>query len=200
MRRQAAPEGVQLMPASLRRARILALAATGALAVAACGSAAATAGPAGPAATSAAVATQAPIDGAATQPPGGGQAVDACSFLTDADIKAVTGYDVSRKVNGAQAGIFQSGCEWELNAPNEIVPPSIALGIMTVGGKDYYAKYMKPYNDEQGNTPVSGAGDEAVDAGFGVIQGVKGDAFYNLQYLGEKDLELELARKLVAHL
>ena len=190
------------MSALIRRARLPLLTAVAALAFAACGGAAGTQGPGGPAATTAAGGgTTAPVNGGSTQPPvGGGTTVDACTYLTDADIKAVTGYDVASKRTGAQAGIFQNGCEWVLKAPNEIVPPSIALGLMVEGGKSYYATYMKPYNDEQGAKPVSGAGDEAVDAGFGVIQGVKGDAFYNLQYLGEKDLELELAKKLVTHL
>ncbi|HJP89256.1 MAG TPA: DUF3558 family protein [Candidatus Limnocylindrales bacterium] len=183
------------------RPRRLALVAMTVLSIAACGGggAAATAGPNGTAATTAAgPATQPPVAGG-TQQPGGGATVDACAFLTDADIKAVTGYAVSAKRNGAQVGVFQSGCEWELVAPGEIVPPSIVLGILTEGGKAYYEKYVKPYNTEQNATPVA-VGDEAVDAGFGVIQGVQGDAFFNLQYLGQDDHELELAKKLVTHL
>ena len=187
----------------LVRLKLATAAATAAIAIAACGGAATTSGPGGQGGATqgpAGAATQAPANGGSTQQPAnGGPSVDACAFLTAADIKAVTGYDVARTTPGAQAGIFQDGCEWELVAPDEIVPPSIALGILTTGGKDYYAKYMKPYNDEQGNTPVA-VGDEAVDAGFGVIMGVKGDAFFNLQYLGEDDHELELAKKLVAHL
>ena len=187
------------MSASLLRAKLLAFAATTAVAIAACGGAAATTGPGVPGATPGS-ATQAPDGGGATQPPGGGgSTVDACSFLTDDDIKAVTGYAVAKKTPGAQAGIFLSGCEWEL-AGNEIVPPSIALGIMTEGGKAYYEKYMEPYNTEQNATPIDGLADKAVDAGFGVVQAVKGDVFFNLQYLGEDDLEVELAKKLVAHL
>jgi hypothetical protein len=189
------------MSAHLRRARLLAVAALAAVAIAACGGAAATTGPGGPPASSAGNVTQVPVGGGATQQPGGGGAtVDACSFLTDDDIKAVTGYTVAKKTPGAQVGFFQSGCEWELVAPDEIVPPSIVLGIMTEGGADYYAKYMEPFNTEQNATPIAGLGDKAVDAGFGVVQAVKGDVFFNLQYLGEDDHEVELAKKLVAHL
>jgi hypothetical protein len=189
------------MSAHLRRARLLAVAAMTAVAIAACGGAATTTGPGVPAGTSAGNPTQVPVGGGTTQQPvGGGTTIDACSFLTDDDIKAVTGYTVARKTPGAQAGIFLSGCEWELVAPDEIVPPSIALGIMTEGGAEYYAKYMEPYNGEQGATPIAGLGDKAVDAGFGVVQAVKGDVFFNLQYLGEDDHEVELAKKLVAHL
>jgi hypothetical protein len=190
------------MPAAAVRAKILALTAVAGLCLAACGGAAATSGPGaggGGATQGTGAATQNPGGGGQTQQPGGGQTVDACAFLTDDDIKSVTGYAVATKKNGAQVGIFQSGCEWELVAPNEIVPPSIVLGIMVEGGKAYYEKYMKPYNDEQGATAVP-VGDEAVDAGFSVIMGVKGDAFFNLQYLGQKDWELELAKKLVTHL
>lgn len=187
------------MSASLLRAKLLPFAATMAVAIAACGGTAATTGPGVPGATSGSP-TQAPVGGATQPPGGGGSTVDACSFLTDDDIKAVTGYAVAKKTPGAQAGIFLSGCEWELVAPDEMVPPSIALGIMTEGGKAYYEKYMEPYNTEQNATPIDGLADKAVDAGFGVVQAVKGDVFFNLQYLGEDDHEVELAKKLVAHL
>lgn len=190
------------MLAHLHRARLALLAATAAIAITACGSGAATSGPGGPAATAAGgdSATQAPGGGAATRQPGGGPTTDACALLTDDDIKAVTGYAVAKKTPGQQGGIFVDGCLWDLTAPSEIVPPSIALGIMTTGGKAYYDAYFKPYNEEQGNTLIPGLGDEVVDAGFGVIQGIKGDAFFNLQYLGESDLELDLAKRLVANL
>lgn len=126
--------------------------------------------------------------------------MDACALLTDDDIKAVTGYAVATKTPGPTGGIFAAGCEWELVAPDEIVPPSVVLGIMTTGGKAYYDAYFKPFIEEQGYTPIADLGDEAVDAGFGVVQGVEGDSFFNLQYLGETDHEIELAKKLVTHL
>jgi hypothetical protein len=182
------------MRTHLLRARLVLLSAVAVVGIAACGGSAATAGPA----------TQPP--GQATQQPagggpaGGGPAVDACALLTDDDIQAVTGYSVANKRPGPNGGVFAAGCEWELNADNEIVPPSIVLGIMTSGGKAYYESYFKPFNDEEGNKLIPGVGDEVVDAGFSVIQGVKGDAFFNLQYLGQGSHELELTKRLVTHL
>ena len=179
------------------RARFVTLATTAVLALAACGGGAAATG--GPGGTSAPGGTTPPV-GQATQPAGGGSTVDACKLLTADDIKAVTGYAVSKATPTAANMVFASGCEWELVASNEIVPPSIVLGIMTSGGKAYYDTYFKPYNDEQGNKPIANLGDEAVDVGFSAVMVVKGDNLFNLQYLGQKDHEAELAKKLVAHL
>jgi hypothetical protein len=130
---------------------------------------------------------------------GGGTPVDACSFLTADDIKAVTGYAISTTRATASDMVFPSGCEWELTA-KEIVPPSIVLGIQTSGGKAYYESYFKPFKDQEGNTPIDGLGDEAIDVGFGAVVVLKGDTLFNLQYLGVDDHEVELAKKLVAHL
>lgn len=185
------------------RARILVLAATAVLGVAACGGGAVTpTGAGGPAATTAgANPTQAPVDGQATQAPPAGPAVDACALLSDDDIKAVTGYAVAKKTPGPQGGLMgdSSGCLWELTA-NEIVPPSIALGVISTGGKSYYEKYFKPFNANAGYELVPGVGDEVWDAGSGVIQGVKGDVFFNLQYLGKDDHQLELTKKMLTHI
>ena len=187
---------------NLRRSGLLAVLA--AFAFAACGGGAATtAAPGG--ATQGAVATQGTAatqstGGQATQQPGGGGAtVDACALLTDDDIKAVTGLAVSKKTAGPQGGVFPSGCLWEL-AGKGVVPPNIALGILTVGGKSFYDTNFKPFQNEQNATPVTGVGDEAVDVGFGVIQAVSGDAFFNLQYIGEGDHEIELSKRVVANL
>ena len=187
------------MPAAIinqLRAGVLAAMAT--LVLAACGGGAATTGPGGPGATSAVAATQAPGGAQATQQPGGGTA-DPCALLTDADIKAVTGYTVSTKVPGPQGGVFPTGCLWELDS-TEMIPPSIALGVMTQGGRAYYDTYFKQQDVAAGGTPLTGVGDEAVDVGFGTVHVVSGDAFFNLQYLGQDDHEVELAKKVVANL
>lgn len=195
------------MPAGRIRPSLLAAATCAALVLAACGGPAATTGPGGPGATAAgdgatqgSGGTQNPGGGTATTPPtGGGGTVDACTLLTADDIKAVTGYAVAKARPTAQNIVFPSGCEWELVA-KEIVPPSIVLGIMTTGGKAYYDTYFKPYNEEQGNTPIAGLGDEAVDVDFGAVMVLKGENLFNLQYLGEQAYEVELAKKLVTHL
>lgn len=187
------------MSTQLHRAQLIVLAATAVVALAACGGGAAPTAPGGGGSTQAAGATQNPGGGAATQNPGGGPTVDACSFLTADDIKAVTGYAVEKAVSGPQGGVFASGCEWAL-VSNEIVQPAIVLGIMTQGGKAYYDRYFAPFENADGNEPISGLGDKAIDVGASTVQVIKGDTFFNLQYLGQKDHEIDLAKKLVAHL
>jgi hypothetical protein len=197
-------EGATVPATTTNQLRACLLAGAAIFALAACGGGAAATGPNGAGASSGGGATNAPdtstpIGGGATQAPGGGATVDACALLTADDIKSVTGYAVAKATGGPQGGVFASGCEWELVA-DEIVPPSILLGIMTEGGKDYYDKYFAPFDNAEGNTPITGLGDVAMDVGFGTVHVVKGEAFFNLQYLGQKDHEIDLARKLVAHL
>lgn len=163
-------------------------------------------GPGGPGATSGGSATQAP-GGPTTQAPGGGETVDACALLSAADIDAVTGLAASSTTPGPQAGIFPSGCEWALVDEDAIVPPSISLGVMTSGGKAYYDRYFAPFEEEAGYEPIEGLGDVAVDADFGAVHVVAGDAFFQVQYIGgsfggddSTALATELARKVVANL
>ena len=177
------------------------------LVLAACGGGtAATSGPGGPAATSGGSATQVP-GGAVTQAPGGGETVDACALLTAADIEAATGLKAKASTPGPQGGIFASGCEWELIDEDAMVPPTISLGVMATGGKDYYDRYFADMNDNAGYPPIEGLGDVAVDADFGTVHVVSGDAFFQVQYIsgsfGGDDstaLATELAHKVVANL
>ena len=176
------------------------------LVLAACGGGpAATSGPGGPAATSGS-ATQVP-GGAVTQAPGGGQTVDACALLTAADIEAATGLVAKPGLPGPQGGIFASGCEWELVDEDAMVPPTISLGVMTTGGKDYYERYFADMNENAGYKPIDGLGDVAVDADFGAVHVVSGDAFFQVQYISgsfggdySTALATELAHKVVANL
>lgn len=157
------------------------------LALAACGGATPTAAP-----TSAA--------GNPTQPPAN-TTIDACALLSDADITELTGATVDTKDPGAQAGIFPAGCRWVLKADNAIVPPEIILGIMASGGRDYYDKYFKPFNNEQDNEPIPNLGDEAVTGIADVAMVVAGDVLYQVQWLGQQqDLEVEIARKVAENL
>ena len=85
---------------------------------------------------------------------------------------------------GPQAGVFASGCEWELVDEDAMVPPTISLGVMQPGGKDYYDRYFADMNDNAGYKPIDGLGDIAVDADFGAVHVVSGDAFFQVQYIG----------------
>jgi hypothetical protein len=172
--------------------------------LAACGGGAGATTPAG-ATTSAGQATQAPA-GATTLPqgPGGGATVDACKYLTDADIKAVTNLETKPPVKGPQFGIFASACGWDLVATDVMVPPTIALGIIPSGGKSNYDNYFGPFYDDLGFEPLEGLGDKAADAGGGAVLVLAGDTLFQLQYLALRDTDTEvateLARKVIANL
>ena len=176
--------------------------------VAACGGGTATtSGPGGPGPTSGTGTTQAPGNGTSTQAPGGGGTVDACALLTAEDIEAVTGLVASSVEPGPQAGVFASGCLWELVDEDAMVPPTISLGVMTTGGKDYYERYFAPFNEDAGYKPIENLGDVAVDADFGAVHVVTGDAFFQVQYIGggfgsddSTALATELARWVVINL
>src|SRR5262245_58742325 len=107
--------------APFRRRLPTGLGVLGMVLLAACGGGAATSGPGGPGATTGAAATQAG-GGAATEPAGGGgSAVKPCDLLTDEQIKAATGFSPISETAGPTMGIFQIGCEWELdNTGSEI--------------------------------------------------------------------------------
>lgn len=189
--------------------QLLLLAALTTLALAACGGSPATAGPGSSTGSGAGQTTPAGSTGTgggtATQPPGGGATVDPCALLTAADIEAVTGNTVASTVAGPQAGIFPTGCLWELIDADAIVPPTIALGIMSTGGRAYYDRYFAPFNAAAGYKPIEGLGDEAVDADAGVVMVVVGDAFLQVQWIGgtlgdDGDLEVDIARRVVANL
>ena len=189
------------MDAHRRSLAILGLSTS--LLVAACGGGgAATSGPGGPAATGGGPATQAP-DGVATQAPGGAQTVDACTLLSDAEIEEVTGNKVASKEPAMQSGLLDAGCHWVLENADSLVPPEINLEVMFEGGLDYYKRYFEPFNAEYGYEAIEGVGDIAVDADFGSILVVSGDAFFDLQDLAfgsEKNNAEALARKVVANL
>ena len=156
----------------------------------------------GGAAPSGGAPTSAPTTGAgATQQSTAGPTVDACALLSDADIKALTGGTVASKEPGTQAGIFPAGCRWVIDGTDQMLPPEIILGVISPGGRDYYDKYFRPYNNEQDNKPIANLGDEAVTGMADVVMVVLGDALFQVQWLGTtKDLEVEIARKVAENL
>lgn len=159
-----------------------------AAAVAACGGAAPSGAP-----------TAAPP--VATQPPASAVTVDACALLSDADIAALTGGTIQTTEPGPQAGIFPDGCRWIIDKESSMLPPEIVLGIMGSGGRAYYDKYFKPYNNEEDNEPIPDLGDEAVRGMADVAMVVVGDVLFQVQWLGqEQDVEIEIARKVAENL
>jgi hypothetical protein len=169
--------------------------------VAACGGTPATTGPVG---TGSGPVPTAPGGGTITQAPVGGETVDACALLTAADIEAVTGHETKSSAAGPQGGVFASGCLWELVGERPLQPPTISLGVMRPGGKDFYDRNFAALDAQYPR--IDGLGDVAVDADFGAIHVVSGDAFFQVQYLGDGGGDdnttkaTELARKVVANL
>jgi Protein of unknown function (DUF3558) len=175
--------------------------------VAACGGSTPTTPPAG---TGAGLATSPPANstpsgnGTATQGPGAGATVDPCALLTTADIEAVTGHETTSSTAGPQGGVFPSGCLWELVGERPLIPPTIALGVMATGGKDFYDRNFKALNAVF--EPIDGLGDVAVDADFGTVHVVSGDVFFQVQYIGDLGGDdntakaTELARTVIVNL
>jgi hypothetical protein len=129
-----------------------------------------------------------------------GEAVDACGLLTDSDIKAATGFSPTRHAGGAQLGIYQFGCEWELD--NEgAVPWSIVVGATRPGGRDYYDRYFAPPVGE--GDVLQNVGDDAIQDDTGLVNAVKGDTVFTVSYIefpARNQVAVELAKAIAAKL
>lgn len=160
--------------------------------VAACGGGATTtAGPGAPGATS---------GGTATQAPGGGATIDPCALLTDEDIKAATGFSPIRETAGPTMGIFEVGCEWELDNEGG-VPWSIVLGVRPEGGRDYYDSFFAPPVGE--GEVLEGVGDDALQSDIGDVNAVKGDTMFSVSYIEfptRNEVAVELAKAVARNL
>jgi hypothetical protein len=172
-------------------------------ALAACGGSggAARTGPAAPGATSGPVATQPPGNGGtATQAPGGGAAIDACSLLTDAEIKAATGFSPKSRAAAPDLGTFASACEWELD--NEGAAAwSITVGATKGGGREFYDRYVAPPVGE--GEVVEGIGDDALQSEVGDVTAVKGDTVFSVLYIefpSRDEVAIALAKAIAAKL
>jgi hypothetical protein len=107
------------------------------------------------------------------------QAYQAADLLTDEDIREITGYEVVRKTPGPAMGIYQNGCEWELNSGRGDVNWTITLGAMSPGGRQYFDKYL----NLDGNPPIPGLGDIAVSNMGDCVTAVKGDTLVDIHYI-----------------
>ena len=163
------------------------------------GGATTTAGPGAPGATSGGAATTGG-GGTATQAPGGGATVDACSLLTDEDIKTATGFSPISETAGPTMGIFEVGCEWELDNEGG-VPWSIVLGVRPEGGRDYFDRYFAPPVGE--GEVLEGVGDEALLSDIGDVNAVKGDTMFSVTYIefpARNEVAVELAKAVARNL
>ena len=178
------------------------------LGLAACGGGGATTGPGGPtatpvtpAATAAGAATQPPGNGgSATQAPGnGGASIDACTLLTDEEIKAATGF--SPKSHAPESlGVFDFGCAWELDNEGDAAW-SITIGVTTSGGRAFYDRYVAPPVGE--GEVIEGIGDDALQSDVGDVTAVKGDTVFSVLYIefpARDEVAVPLAKAVAAKL
>jgi len=186
-----------------RRASFWVITLVACLVTACGGTGAPTTAPGAPAATSAAVtaapggATPAP---AASAPTTGGMAIDACSLLTDAEIKSATGFSPIRKTAGPQMGVFNAGCEWELDNDGA-APWSITIGLNASGGRSFYDKYIAPPVGE--GEVIDGVGDDALQSDIGEVTAVKGDTIFSVLYIEfptRDEVAVPLAKAIAAKL
>ena len=157
----------------------LALALLFALVLAACGSSTGGAGTP-PAATNSAT----ELPGAADGDSGGGDsAVDACSLVTDADMKRTTTFAVLSQ-QATTVGLSQTpGCTWSLDAGSGAAgAESVEIDVVSPGGRDRYDFQSGGVKPE---AMLHGYGDAAFWSGgdlSGDIWAVKGDAMVHIAY------------------
>jgi hypothetical protein len=200
----------RLVASAIIRGRIALVVAAVGMVVGACGGAATGSGPSGtsPSGTTRAPASVAPASSlapasVAPAPPVEGQAVDACSLLSDEEIEQTLGYPVKTKTPGSVMGIFANGCSWEVDsAAEQIVDWSLDVGVISPGGRQYYDTYLGPYDGE----PISGLGDVAQESDAGGINGVKGDTLVSVFLIAmgsgadEERMTRELTEAALSHL
>ena len=119
-----------------------------------------------------------PIAALPTQPGAPqGQAFDACSLLSDAEVEQITGGSVATRTDAPVQGIYDNGCAWELEkVPGEVAGWSIELGVIAPGGRDFYDDVLSPY----AAGPVPGIGDVASEGQACEIVAVKVDSLVSV--------------------
>jgi hypothetical protein len=120
------------------------------------------------------------------------QAFQAADLLTDEDIREIMGYSVIKKTPGPAHGIFQNGCEWELDS-GAGANWSITLGVMSPGGRRYFDTYLNLDN----LPPIPALGDIAISSMSDCITAVKGDVLVDLQYIEFTKSKPDIARRLI---
>jgi len=179
-----------------------------ALALAACGGSAATGGPGagnpsvGAAGTPGAVAVGT-SGGVASQTHGapGGPASDPCSLLTDEEIKTATGFSPISATAGPTMGVFDVGCEWELDNEGGGVPWSIVVGVRAEGGREFYDDYFAPPVGE--GEVLVGVGDDALQTDLGDVNAVRNDVMFSVSYIefpSRNDVPVALAKAIASKL
>jgi hypothetical protein len=114
----------------------------------------------------------------------------ACDLLTDAQIKAVTGFDVEAKQAGKTLYTASNGCTWTLKSAVDN-PTVVVIGVIDPGGKAMFDNLFGAVGDAN---RVAGLGDAAIQVNNQVIF-VRGDTMVALMY-STFPLDQESGRKL----
>ncbi|HET9852786.1 MAG TPA: hypothetical protein VFP56_09800 [Candidatus Limnocylindrales bacterium] len=189
--------------------RLAALLTVVSLALGACGGSAATSPPgagnptAGPGATPGdAAGTPAGVATQASGAPGGPDAAtDPCSLLTAEEIKTATGFSPISATPGPTMGVFDVGCEWELDNEGSGVPWSIVIGLRADGGREYYDDYFAPPVGE--GEVLQGVGDAAIQTDIGDVNAVRNDVMFSVSYIefpSRNDVPVALAKLIASKL
>jgi hypothetical protein len=126
-----------------------------------------------------------PAEAPASSGPSVTGGIDACSLLPDKEVLAATGHAIAKADSWQKFVSDTSGCRLTLEQGDQVVTPSIEVGVYAPGGRTYYDTFFKRFAAEYGHSPMPGLGDEAVEDDIGVLLLVEGDAFLTLQYLAE---------------
>jgi hypothetical protein len=134
-----------------------------------------------------------PAPGATTAAPGGpgpGTSVaSACTLLSAADIKSVTGLGVASQKTVFVSGVSQDGCEWTLD---DAGASTVQLAYVATGGRKQFDTYFAPYN-----SPLPGVGDAGIRTDAGATMAVKGDVLLSVDYVEFPSVHKDYAAKLL---
>ena len=140
--------------------------------------------------------SQAPAEGT-----GAPAAANACEFLTDADIKELTGRTVASRKPGQAMGIYPDGCEWFFEDDPDNGLAQLVVGTFATGGRGLWERSWVGVAEDVGLEPVSGIGEGAFRQGTGSFATIQGDRIVDVFYLqggfGRADEEDATAKALL---
>ena len=128
-----------------------------------------------------------------TQPGRPAAGIDACTLLSDEEVRAGTGHDVADQTQSRLTRVFPSVCDIDLVAGG-----SLTIGIMSTGGRAMYENSFEPFIGQGSSPPldraVAGLGDKAGISGDHSLMVLEGDVLFDIFYLspGRPDKEAVL--------